>query len=120
MARDANGVQAEKSAVEDLEPYYRLVEMQKQMIDLIQQNAHKERECAVLREQLARELELVARSRRRLPERLRESASGLLKRLLRRNGSELRGSRESFTTGWSQPFADRNSSPATQRSGLNS
>jgi len=89
MARDANGVQAEKSAVEDLEPYYRLVEMQKQMIDLIQQNAHTERECAVLREQLARELELVARSRRRLPERLRESASGLLKRLMRRSGDNV-------------------------------
>ena len=100
MARDASEVQqSDKSDGEDLGPYYRLVEMQKQMIDLIQQNAHTERECAALRDDLARELETVARSRRRLPERLRESASGLLKRLLRWNDGEPRDAREAFKMG---------------------
>ena len=86
MARSANGVETNKSGNGDLEPYYRLVELQKQMIDLIQKNAHAKRECAALREQLAREVEALARSRRGLPERLRHFASAVLGRLLRRNG----------------------------------
>ena len=81
MARGANGVETGKSGNGNLEPYYRLVELQKQMIDLIQKNAHAKRECSVLREQLAREVEALARSRRGLPERLRHFASGLFERL---------------------------------------
>ena len=81
MARGANGVETDKSGNGNLEPYYRLVELQKQMIDLIQKNAHAKRECSALREQLAREVEALARSRRSLPERLRHFASGLLERL---------------------------------------
>ena len=86
MATGANGMETDRSGNGDLEPYYRLVELQKQMIDLIQKNAHAKRECAALREQLAREVEALARSRRTLPERLRHFASGLFERLLRRNG----------------------------------
>jgi hypothetical protein len=86
MARSTNGVETDKSGNGDLEPYYRLVELQKQMIDLIQKNAHAKRECAALREQLAREVEALARSRRGLSERLRHFASAVLERLLRRNG----------------------------------
>jgi hypothetical protein len=108
MVRDANAVQPEKSAGEDLEPYYRLIEMQKQMIDLIQQNAHAERECAALRAELARELEAMTRARRRLPDRLRLSASSLLRRLLKRDQDE--GQPQE----WSQSFSNR--APAPQRS----
>jgi hypothetical protein len=120
MVRGANGVQSDKSEDEDLEPYYRLIEMQKQMIDLIQQNAHTERECATLRAQLAQELAAVTRSRRRLPERLRDSASELFKRLLRRNGHEPRDMRSPFTIGWSQSFEQRNGSRTSQRATINS
>ncbi len=120
MARGERAVEMDKSGSTDLEPYYRLVEMQKQMIDLIQQNAHRERECAALREQLAREVEALARSRRSLPDRLRNSASGLLQRLLRRNGHKRKDARDPFAIGWSQPFAERTSLASSQRPGLNS
>jgi hypothetical protein len=120
MVRGANEVEMEKSAGTDLEPYYRLIEMQKQMIDLIQQNAHTERECAALREQLAREVEALARSRRSLPDRLRNSASGLLQRFLRRNGGSAPESRGTFAIGWVDPFNGRDASPTPQRSSLNS
>jgi hypothetical protein len=120
MVRGERAVEMDKSEGKDLEPYYRLIEMQKQMIDLIQQNAHTERECAALREQLARELETVARSRRRLPERLRESASGLLQRLLRRTGHKRIEARGPFAVDWSQPFDERNSLSSSQRPSLNS
>ena len=115
MVRGANGVEMEKSAGTDLEPYYRLIEMQKQMIDLIQQNAHTERECAALREQLTREVEALARSRRGLPDRLRDSVSGLLKRLLRRNGNVMHEAQSPFSVGWSQPFEVRGASSAPER-----
>jgi hypothetical protein len=122
MVRGANVVEMEKSADADLEPYYRLVEMQKQMIDLIQRNAHTERECAALREQLAREVEALARSRRSLPDRLRHSASGLLKRFLGRNGNAKarQAAPSPFSVGWSQPFEVRGAPAAPERSNLTS
>jgi hypothetical protein len=110
MARGECAVEADRSGGTDLEPYYRLIEMQKQMIELIQQNAHTERECAALREQLAQEIEALARSRRSLPDRLRNFASGLLKRLLGRNGHALHEAPGPFSVGWSQPFDVRASS----------
>ena len=115
MVRGANVVELEKSVSADLEPYYRLIEMQKQMIDLIQRNAHTERECAALREQLAREVEALARSRRSLPGRLRDSASGLLKRLLRRDGKAMDEAQSPFSVGWSQPFEVRGAPSAPER-----
>jgi len=120
MARGEYAVEMDRSGTTDLEPYYRLIEMQKQMIDLIQQNAHTERECAALREQLAREVEALARSRRSLPDRLRNSASGLLQRLLRRNGSKRKDARDPFAFGWSQPFDERNVLSSSQPPSLNS
>jgi len=92
----------------------------RRVIDLIQQNAHTERECAALREQLAREVEALARSRRSLPDRLRNSASGLLQRLLRRNGSKRKDARDPFAFGWSQPFDERNVLSSSQPPSLNS
>jgi hypothetical protein len=120
MARGERVVETDKSGSTDLEPYYRLIEMQKQMIDLIQQNAHTERECAALRERLAREVEALAYSRRSLPERLRNSASGLIRRLLGRNGQKREDARDPFATGWSQPFGEPGSLPESQRPALNS
>ena len=115
MVRGANVVELEKSVGTDLEPYYRLIEMQKQMIDLIQRNAHTERECAALRGQLSREVEALARSRRSLPGRLRDSASGLLKRLLRRNGNAMDEAQSPFSVGWNQPFEVRGAPSAPER-----
>jgi hypothetical protein len=63
-----------------LELYGQLVELQKQMIDLVQQNAEAERECAQLRDQLDREAEALFRSTRTLRSRLRLAAAQLLKR----------------------------------------
>jgi hypothetical protein len=94
--------------------------MQKQMIDLIQQNAHTKRECAALREQLAQEVEALARSRRSLPDRLRNCASSLLQRLLRRNGRKRKDVHGPFAIGWNQPFDERNGFSSSQRPGLNS
>jgi hypothetical protein len=97
-----------------------LIEMQKQMIELIQRNAHTERECAALREQLARELESLARPRHSLPERLWNSASGLLQRLLGRNDSRAPEASGGFAIGWSQPFDVRSAPSAPERSDLTS
>ena len=116
MARGANEVQAEKSGIEDLEPYYRLVEMQKQMIVLIQQNAHTERKCMALREQLAQEFEAFTRSRHALPFRLRESAGLFFKRLLRLNGEDVVETRKTFDIRLSQSLPVRSSSAAADRS----
>jgi hypothetical protein len=120
MVRGECAVEMDKSEGKDLEPYYRLIEMQKQMIDLIQKNAHAERECAALREQLAREAEALARSRRSLLDRLCKSPSDLLQRLLRRNGHKGKDTRGPFAIGWSQPFDGRSSLSSSQRPSLNS
>jgi len=40
-------------AAEDLEPYRRLVELQKQMIEMAQQQEQSKRKCDALREQMA-------------------------------------------------------------------
>jgi len=45
-----------KSLADELEPYRRLVDLQKQMIELVQQHERTKRECAVLREQLLEEM----------------------------------------------------------------
>ena len=108
MARGENGVATEQPEGGDLEPYYRLIELQKQMMDLLQQNARAERECAALRRQLLREAEALARSRRSLPERLRASAFRLWQRWGGRAGAPARDARKRLRLGWSPPFALRN------------
>jgi len=45
-----------KSLADELEPYRRLVDLQKQMIELVQQHERTKRECAVLREQLLQKM----------------------------------------------------------------
>jgi hypothetical protein len=78
--RSAQREQFARSEDDRLELYGRLVELQKQMIDLVQQNAEAERECAQLRAQLDRESEALFRSTRSLRSRLRRAAAQLLKR----------------------------------------
>jgi len=119
MARGENGTETEMSANADLEPYYRLVEMQKQMIDLIRRNAYTERECAALRDQLAREAEALARSRRSLPDRLRKSASQLFQRVLRRNEHNRKNATDPFAITWSRPFGERGGLPESPPPNLN-
>jgi hypothetical protein len=62
------------------EPYLRLIELQKQIIELSERNAAAERECNILRSQLAREKEELFRTTQSLAFRVRRSAARLLKR----------------------------------------
>jgi len=68
--------------VDDLEPYRRLIRIQKQLADMAKQNEQTKRQCDALREQLEREIELL-RTGYGLRHRLRRSAVKLLKRLPR-------------------------------------
>ena len=55
MLQTIKEVQADAQAVNGLESYQRLVELQKQMIQLAQQNERAKQECAELRELVATE-----------------------------------------------------------------
>lgn len=67
---------------DDLQPYERLVELQRQMMTLAEQNAETERECAMLRARIAVEAEALFRSRRSLIARLQRRGQALLRHLL--------------------------------------
>jgi hypothetical protein len=69
-----------KPRAKSLESYRRLVELQKQMIELSQQYEQSKRECAALREQVQREITQPARGNK-LPRRLQQTAGRLLKRV---------------------------------------
>jgi len=64
-----------------LESYRRLIELQKQMIELSREHEETKRECATLREQVAKEMTKKSRSRRTLQHRIQVSARKLLKRV---------------------------------------
>ena len=68
---------------DDLEPYRRLIEIQKQLAEMAKRNEQAQRECDALREEIARELTESLRSRSGLRQRLRSSAAKLLQRLPR-------------------------------------
>ena len=61
MIPDGEKIEAAKPVAADREPYRRLIDLQKQMIELVQQHERTKRECSALREQL---LEEMARPRR--------------------------------------------------------
>ena len=61
----------------NLEPYRRLVELQKQMIELSQQHEQSRRECEALRTQIANEVTLSSRDKRLLNHQLRVAVSRL-------------------------------------------
>jgi hypothetical protein len=114
MVRDANGVQSGKPENSNLEPYYRLIELQRQMIDLIRQNANTKRECVALQEQLERDVEAMVRSRRSFPGRLRNSASMLLKRLIGGKSEAAPQAQGAFSVEWSRPFDMRAAPPVPE------
>ena len=64
-----------------LESYRRLIELQKQMIELSREHEETKRECAALREQVTKEITKRSRSRRTLQHRIQQSAGKLLKRV---------------------------------------
>ena len=70
-----------KPKASSLESYRRLIELQKQMIELSRAHEETKRECAALREQVAREITKKSRSRRTLQHRIQQSAGKLLKRV---------------------------------------
>ena len=56
MLQTIKEVQTDAQSVNGLESYHRLVELQKQMIQLAQQNERAKQECAELRELVATEV----------------------------------------------------------------
>jgi hypothetical protein len=81
MFRGRNENPGMKKVADDLEPYRRLVELQKQMIELAQQHEQSKRQCDALREQMVREVTNRRPVRRGLRHRLRQSGAKLLKRV---------------------------------------
>jgi hypothetical protein len=61
MIQNEEAIEAAKPVAADREPYRRLIDLQKQMIELVQRHERTKRECSALREQL---LEERARPRR--------------------------------------------------------
>lgn len=78
MARNEDKAERTKSEATDLESYRRLIELQKQMIELSQHHERSRRECETLRSVVTRE----AQSRRRqgTGARLMASAARLFRR----------------------------------------
>lgn len=81
MARSSKEDPANPPVADDLDPYRRLVELQKQMIELARQHEQAKRVRDALHEQIVRE----ATNRRPRPwdwhQRLQQSAARILKRL---------------------------------------
>jgi hypothetical protein len=81
MFRGRNENPGMEKVADDLEPYHRLVELQKQMIELAQQHEQSKRRCDALREQMLREVTNRRPGRRGLRHRLQQSGAKLLKRV---------------------------------------
>jgi hypothetical protein len=78
-----------KPGADDLEPYRRLIEIQKQLVKMAKQNEQTRRECDALREQAARDLFESLRWKGTFRARLRRKAFRLLKRLPRMTPAEI-------------------------------
>ncbi len=78
MARSDEQLERAKPAGTGLESYRRLIELQKQMIELSQQHEQSKRERDALREEVARVVAGQVRARRSVRHRLRRSAHRLL------------------------------------------
>ncbi len=81
MYRDGEENQRGIKVTDDLTPYRRLIELQKEMIALSQKHEHSKREGTVLREQVAREVEMLVRRRASFSQRLRRSTAKFITRL---------------------------------------
>lgn len=80
MLRNDEQLERAKPEGTDLASYRRLIELQKQMIELSQHHERSRRECEALRDVVAREVMEQARARQGTSARLRASAGKLLKR----------------------------------------
>ena len=78
MARKIGSVKTD-----ELEPYRQLIEIQKQLVKLSRQHEKTKRECAELRERLAREVMESRDGRKNLRQSLQRQADKVLKRLPR-------------------------------------
>jgi hypothetical protein len=56
MFQDEGKTEAAKPVAADREPYRRLIDLQKQMIELVQRHERTKQECLALREQLLEEM----------------------------------------------------------------
>jgi predicted nucleic acid-binding Zn-ribbon protein len=83
MARGKETLQNGKQVADDLEPYRRLIEIQKQLVHLSKQHEATRREFDALRERVARELTEAPRAKAGVSQRLRRSVAKLLKQLSR-------------------------------------
>ena len=81
MYRDGERNQMGTPVTDDLEPYRRLIELQKEMIKLSQKHAHTKREHDRLRAQVAREVSRLIRRRASFSTRLRQSTTRVITRL---------------------------------------
>jgi hypothetical protein len=81
MSQGRNENPGMKKAVDDLAPYRRLVELQKQMIELAEQHEQSKRRRDALRDQMVREVTNRRSVRRGLRHRVQQSAAKLLKRV---------------------------------------
>jgi hypothetical protein len=81
MTQDRNDTAGERPVADDLEPYRRLVELQKQMIELAQRHEQTRRRRDALHEQMVREVVGRRHHRRGWRHRLHQSAAKFLKRV---------------------------------------
>jgi hypothetical protein len=81
MARHWNDKAEAKTVGDDLEPYRRLVELQKQMIELAQQHEQSKRRRDAVHELMVREVMNRRHRRRGWRHHLQQSAANLLKRV---------------------------------------
>lgn len=81
MYRAGEEKQMGNRLVDDLMPYRRLIELQKEMIALSQKHEHSKREHDVLRKLVACELDLLVRRRASLSQRLRRATAKFITRL---------------------------------------
>jgi len=81
MARSWNDDLEKKAVADDLEPYRRLVELQRQMIELAEQHEEAKRRRDELHEQMVREAALQRPGRHGLRHRLQQSAARLLRQV---------------------------------------
>jgi hypothetical protein len=81
MARYWNDNAEEQTVGDDLEPYRRLVELQKQMIELAQQHEESKRRRDALHELMVREVTDRQFPRRGWRQRLQQTAAKLMQRV---------------------------------------
>ena len=80
MARSDDKLERAKPEATGLESYRRLIELQKQMIELSQHHERSRRECDALRDVVAQEVAEHVRGRNSTVARLRATAGELFKR----------------------------------------